>query len=372
MSSLSYKCPNCGAPIGFSPESAQVECDFCRSHFTVEEVEAFNARGRAAATAREAELSQRQMGSEGTEQSAEQGPSSSEKARMRSYHCQSCGAEVVTDDTTAATSCYYCHNPIILEDRVSGEFQPQFILPFKISREEAEKKLLSWAGKKTYVPAAFTSRSQLEKLTGIYLPFWLAEGTVELDLQGQGEISESRRLSHEERITTSVYRFSRQGEVKLPNMLEMAYLKSDKVNPELVESVARYQLEELKPFALPYLSGFFAETRTVNEDEVRARFEQRMEAYGTDIARQSLSRFDKVSLDRDEHINQVDKPLTVLLPVWIMTYKFAGKTYVYALNGQTGEAFGELPLDQKKLGLSSLGIGLLVVLLLLLLLYYFF
>ena len=44
--------------------------------------------------------------------------SSSEQQGMRSYHCPTCGAELVTDETTAASTCAYCGSPVVLSDHL--------------------------------------------------------------------------------------------------------------------------------------------------------------------------------------------------------------------------------------------------------------
>jgi hypothetical protein len=49
-----------------------------------------------------------------------------------------------------------------------------------------------------------------------------------------------------------------------------------------------------------------------------------------------------------------------------LTYFYRGKTFIYAINGQTGKVHGELPVDQKKLGLTSALIAAVVLILLLL------
>ena len=38
-----------------------------------------------------------------------------------------------------------------------------------------------------------------------------------------------------------------------------------------------------------------------------------------------------------------------LLPVWVVTYKYRGKILPFAVNGQTGKTYGELPTSAGKL-----------------------
>ena len=43
-----------------------------------------------------------------------------------------------------------------------------------------------------------------------------------------------------------------------------------------------------------------------------------------------------------------------LLPVWLMNFTYNNKTYMYAMNGQTGKNYGELPCDKKKLAVFGI------------------
>jgi hypothetical protein len=38
----------------------------------------------------------------------------------------------------------------------------------------------------------------------------------------------------------------------------------------------------------------------------------------------------------------------VLLPVWMLTSRYNGKTYTFAMNGQTGRITGDLPICPKR------------------------
>ena len=82
----------------------------------------------------------------------------------------------MTDTTTAATYCFYCHNPVVLSGRLSGEYMPDFVLPFKISKEQAIEKFLSFARKKRFIPKDFFEKNQVQKMTGVYFPYWIYGG----------------------------------------------------------------------------------------------------------------------------------------------------------------------------------------------------
>ena len=61
--------------------------------------------------------------------------------KVKAYSCPSCGAELICDENTVATSCPYCNNHAIIEGRLTGAFKPDYVLPFKSGREDAIKAL---------------------------------------------------------------------------------------------------------------------------------------------------------------------------------------------------------------------------------------
>ena len=109
MALVSYKCPNCGGSVVFDPKKQKFCCEFCMSEFTKEEMEA------AALKSTETSGTQEESSAADTAQNNNAG-STKQNEDALVYICPSCGAEVVTDATTAATFCYYCHNPVVLQE----------------------------------------------------------------------------------------------------------------------------------------------------------------------------------------------------------------------------------------------------------------
>ncbi|MDO4520897.1 MAG: hypothetical protein Q4B44_04575, partial [Erysipelotrichaceae bacterium] len=94
-------CPSCCVPLHYDPDSQKLLCDFCGSTFTTEEISKIYADANAAAAAAGTDLSE----SNDTVQWSEE-----EAAHMRAYSCPSCGAQLICNENTAATSCPYCGN----------------------------------------------------------------------------------------------------------------------------------------------------------------------------------------------------------------------------------------------------------------------
>lgn len=337
MTTLSYKCPNCGAPLIYQPGKEKSSCEYCKSEFSLEELEDF--------------LKNEQSESEHTHEKTDE--------HIMGYSCKSCGAEVVTDETTTATFCYYCHNPIILTERLKDDFKPSKIIPFSIDKKVAEETLLKWAKTKRFVPSSFYSSSQLEKITGMYLPFWIAQVRADIDIEGIGKDEKRWKSGDEEFTETKIYEINRKGNIDIENIGELAFNKIDK---EMIDSITPYNEEESKDFSLAYLSGFFAESYDKQKEDVENEIKRRMNDYTQSIISETISNYDSSDLRKKNIDYSILNWDYGLFPAWIMTYHYLGKTYVYAINGQTGRAYGELPLDKKKLGISSGIIGLVFLL----------
>ncbi len=149
MEVITYKCPNCGGDLTFDPASGKYKCEYCLSSFTQEEAEKANPKAAEALNGEDDAAGAQEASDAQKESSTEETKGETEQGEAVVYTCPNCGAEIVTDATTAATYCFYCHNPVVLSGRLSGEYMPDFVLPFKISKEQAIEKFLSFRAEET-------------------------------------------------------------------------------------------------------------------------------------------------------------------------------------------------------------------------------
>jgi len=371
MAVMSYKCPNCGAGLTFDPKTQQLRCEYCLSEFTEEEMKALEAEeAKKVETSDETEQSAAEDGGNPEDagnkenEDAQSGDAAagdfdaeagSAETDAVMYMCPSCGAEIVTDATTAATFCYYCHNPVVLSGRVSGEYLPDYVLPFAIDRKKAEEMFINWIGKKKYVPSSFYEKNQIEKLSGVYFPYLLYSCQVDGRLQGEGETETSRVIGNTRHTEHKRYKVERSGSLDVKNLTRNALSKSNK---ELVEGVLPFETAELVPFQSGYLSGFLAEKRDMESSTFNDEAEQEVREYTIENLRSSISGYSSVNVQDAETRIRDAKWQYALLPVWVLTYhhKEDKKTYYFAMNGQTGKICGKLPVDKGKLAKLFAGI----------------
>lgn len=326
MSLLNYKCPSCGASITYDPNKDMGHCEYCGSTFTLEELEDY---------AKEME---------------EASPASQSEEEILSYTCDNCGAEVVSDTTTSATFCYYCHSPVILQRQLAGDFKPDYIIPFAIDKKKAQETFLSWASKQKYVPASFTDSSHLEKITGLYLPYWMGDAKTDVNVSGIGTRTKVYTQGSTEYTEHEDYSVEARGVFDIKNIPELAFTQID---GDLVKSVDDFTSAELRDFSMLYLSGFFSERYDIDRDKAENKILTRAKDYAKSYVDGQFSGYDSVRKTQDQVDTNIDRMSYVLMPTWVLTYQYLDKNYVYMLNGVTGKAYGELPIDKVKLGITS-------------------
>lgn len=363
MATSTYHCPNCRAPIAFNPDRQLYVCDYCNSSFNQEEMNAFFAKQEA---------KDNQKAEQEAEKEAERQKSAPEgEIHVNEYHCQNCGASVVTDETTTSTFCYYCHSPVIITTRLQGDFKPNQLLPFRIGEERAKKEFLAYCSKKKFLPSDFTSDAQLEKMTGLYLPYWYIDSDVNVNFVGQSKSVEVWRVGDYEYRETSIFLHQRQGTYNINNVNIPAF---EKIDRNLLNGVEPFEPEEFQAFTTPMLQGYFTEQATVDKSEAIPIMYKEIDKIAGNMLDSSLGAADiKTNVKTFEHHDHEWK--YSLLPIWILTYNYLGKIYVYAMNGQSGRAFGEMPIDMKKLNrhalLSALIAGFAAAVIVYLVMYFF-
>lgn len=339
MAVLSYKCPNCGGELIFDPNTQKYKCEYCFTDISQEKLD----------TLKPAQSSEKKTENYDTD------------SKAVFYQCPSCGAEIVTEETTAATFCYYCHNPVVLSGRVSGEFLPDKIIPFSIDKKKATEKFLEYVHSKKFVPRAFFNKQQIEKISGVYFPYWMVDMDLDGSMQAEARNLRVWRTGDTEYTETKLYRVERAGDIHLEDITKNALKKS---NSQLSEGVLPYDVSKVEEFHMGYLSGFLAEKRDIEEKELSVAVRQEADEYGQKILRGTVKGYSSVSV-KSCHLNrQKENWDYIMLPVWTVTYKGRDqKTYYYSMNGQNGNVYGELPIDYKKVwGLGGIISAIVLVL----------
>ena len=342
-----YQCPACTGPLHFAGGSGKLECEYCGASYDVAEIEALYAeKEEKAAAARQAAEETRQSAPSGDggawDTSGFSEDWGTEGDGMRAYSCPSCGAELICDENTAATSCPYCGNPTVVPGQFSGQLRPDFIIPFKLSKEDAVKALKDHYKGKILLPKRFTQENHVQKIQGIYVPFWMFDGEAEGDAHYEATRSHTYRSGDYEITETEHYDVYRAGMV---NFEKIPVDASSKMPDDHMDSIEPYDYQELKPFSTAYLPGFLADKFDVTVEQCRQRADQRCEGTLSSALRNTVTGYHTCTLIHDSVNLKRGKVHYARMPVCMLNTKWKGKDFLFAMNGQTGKLVGDLPVS---------------------------
>ncbi|MBR6187246.1 MAG: hypothetical protein IKQ41_13435 [Clostridia bacterium] len=348
QAAMHFRCPACGSSLTFSSQSQNLKCDSCKNEFTLETLE---------------QVAQNQIENTPDQSlhwgaSGNQGFGAEEASRLRSFRCQNCGSEIFADETTAATECVYCGSPSILPGVLSGAYRPDRVIPFKKSRQEAQDAFRGHCKGKKLLPKGFFDEGRVEKITGVYVPFWLYQADAEADCTYKAtKVSRSR---HGDYVTTRTAHFlvRRGGHI---GFSEVPVDGASAMDDTMMESIEPFHTGDAQPFSSAYLSGYQAQRYDVDQETCQPRANDRIRESVKSYLRSSVSGYASVVPDGVQIQLQNSQVSQVLFPVWMLNTRWREKTYTFAMNGQTGRFIGDLPVDKGKfwgwlLGLT-LGIG---------------
>ena len=346
-----YQCPACTGPLKFGSGSGKMECEYCGSVFDVEEIEGLYANKEQ--KAEEAFLAAEQKVEETAwDVSGHEGDW--EDDHIRAYSCPSCGAELICDDTTAATSCPYCGNPTVVPGQLSGTWKPDYVIPFKLDKKAAMEALQKHYKGKPFLPKSFAAQNHIEEIKGVYVPFWLFDGKAFADVTYRATRSHVRRTQDEEITITEHFLVRRAGNVAFARIPVDG---STKMPDDYMDSIEPYDYEELTEFSTAYLPGFLADKYDVPAENAMERADTRAKNTALDSMAASASRGYQTCVPVHTNVQlQRGQVKYALLPVWMLTTKWQGKNYLFAMNGQTGKMVGDMPVSWGKFWLTFAGL----------------
>lgn len=352
-----YQCPACTGPLHYSAKSGKLECDYCDSSFDVAEIEALYARKEAeaaaakqaadakaeAAQAAKAEAAEAAAASGGWDTSDLSRDWGAEADGLHVYSCPSCGAELICDQSTAATACPYCGNPAIVPGQFSGALRPDYILPFRLSKDDAVQALRAHYKGKPFLPRSFTSANHIEQIQGVYVPFWLFDGGAEGAASYRASNTNVYETGDYEITETRHYHVVRAGSLAFEKIPVDA---SSKMPDDHMDSIEPFDYTQLRPFSTAYLPGYLADKYDVTIDDSRDRADTRCRETLAQALRDTVTGYGACVTEREDIALRRGKVHYALLPVWMLSTKWHGQDFLFAMNGQTGKLVGDLPTDR--------------------------
>ncbi len=343
---MKVKCPNCDASLVFDATSGKMECKFCGSFFTMEEIAALEAR-EAQKAQEQAEKNQivepekavapdySENGAANAQPAEMTGENESDTMQCNVYICTSCGAELSVNGVETSTFCAYCGQPTIVFSRVSQELKPALIIPFRVRKDQAVAAIRNRFNQGAFIPKE-VKNFEVERVRGIYIPYWLYD-TYYYDKQmikGTVGSGDNKKTKY----------FMREAECEFSNLTLDA---SGNLNDESSQRLEPFDMRDLRPFEVAYMSGFYADRYDKTSKDLENLALQRSKELfdGQMLASVNAS---SLSIEISKPKKEVRNATYALFPAWFMTFRYKDKPYTMLVNGQTGKLVGAVPFDQGK------------------------
>ena len=328
-----FKCPCCDGAIEFHSGLQKMKCPYCGSEFEIADLQAYaDALGGKAEDRMEWD----------TVAGGEWQPGETEG--MRIYTCNSCGGEIVADESTGASECPFCGNPVVMTGQFAGDLKPDLVIPFKLDKKAAIEALKKHYGGKKLLPKVFKDQNRVKEVKGLYVPVWLFEADAEGLVQYKASRVRTWSDSNYNYTETSFYNVIRGGRLGFENVPVDG---SSKMDDALMESIEPFNIGEAVDFQTAYLAGYLADKYDVDSESSIARANERIKESTEEAFASTVQGYSTVTPTSTNISLANGAAKYVLYPVWILTTKWNGKTYTFAMNGQTGKLVGDLPMDSQ-------------------------
>lgn len=266
-----------------------------------------------------------------------------EEEGLRSYVCKSCGGEIVAEETTAATSCPFCGNPVVMMGQFTGALKPDYVIPFKLDKKAAKAALTKHYTGKKLLPKVFKDQNHIDEVKGVYVPFWLFDADTEAYIRYKATRVRCWSDYNYNYTETSYFAVSRGGSVGFEHVPVDG---STKMNDNLMESIEPFDFSEAVDFQTAYLAGFLADKYDVDAEQSVLRANERIKKSTEDTFASTVQGYMSVVPESSSVRFENGKAKYALFPVWLLNTTWKGQNYTFAMNGQTGKMVGDLPVDK--------------------------
>lgn len=327
-----FKCPCCDGAIEFDSTSQKMKCPYCDTEFDVDTLKSYDEDLKS-------------EGSDDMHWDASAGAQwqEDETTGLRVYVCESCGGEVVGDETLGATSCPFCDNPVVMKGQFAGALKPDLVIPFKLDKKAAKEALKKHYSGKKLLPKIFKDENHIDEIRGIYVPFWLFDTEADANIRYKATRVRTWSDSRYYYTQTQYYSVSRAGTLGFQNVPVDG---SSKMPDDLMESIEPFDVSQAVDFETAYLAGYLADKYDVDAAQSVNRANERIRKSTENSFASTVKGYSTVVPVSTSVRLSNGKAKYALYPVWILNTTWQGEKYIFAMNGQTGKMVGNLPMDK--------------------------
>lgn len=341
-----FPCDRCGADLVFSIGQQTLQCPYCSAIKQIAPPKDVPIVERDYLKALERLKRLRETPSDDSESADNQ----------HAIRCSSCGAEVVFQGTLTSSQCPYCASPLQRDNihDATSRLPVDGVLPFLVPQSEAAENLRTWVKSLWFAPNEFLKQGANGKFNGVYMPYYTFDAATYTRFSGQrGDIYFIVVGEGNNRRTVQQIRWSYRDGAFRRFFDDVMIIAATRQHIDLVEALEPWPLQRLIPFTPEVLAGFFSRTYDLELEEGFHNARQRIESALAVEVRQRIGG-DTQQVDSQQTSYSDVTYKHILLPVWLMAYRYRDKTYQVMMNAATGEVTGQRPYSLVKIGFAML------------------
>jgi predicted RNA-binding Zn-ribbon protein involved in translation (DUF1610 family) len=348
-----FPCEGCGADLEFNIGEQSLKCPFCGF---VKQIER-NADAVLQEQDFEAMLERiRQWREDARDRVVQEDPdAAAAEATHKELRCESCGGNVEFYGTLTSTHCPYCAAPVQLENAhkaIGHRIPVDGVLPFQIDMDNAKRNLQQWVSSRWFAPTRFTKGKAEGRMNGIYLSYYTFDSMTFTAYSGQrGEhyfvtvgSGKNQRIEQRTRWYPASGNFQRFFD-------DVLVLANTGLRRDYMLALEPWPLLKVMPFDQQMLAGLMARTYDIELDACFKDGRSRIDAAILSEVHQRIGGNTQIVTDVKSRYEAITYK-HLLLPVWLLAYRFHERTYQVFINAATGEVQGERPYSPWKIAFA--------------------
>ena len=233
-----------------------------------------------------------------------------------------------------------------METQETNNRYPDYIIPFKLDKEAARAALRNYFRGKVLLPKCFSEKSHIEEIKGIYVPFLLFSGVSSANISCHATKSNTNKAGKDKVTAAGHYRLVRSGNIAFDKVPVDA---SSNMPAECMDDIEPFDYTALAPFSAEYLQDYQAGQFDGDFEECNKRASDRIRTSTEEYFTGTISGYSDVNIETSDISISQGEIKYAYFPVWTLNTEWKGKSFLFAMNGQTGKRTGNLPVDPIKL-----------------------
>lgn len=268
------------------------------------------------------------------------------------FECQGCGASMSYDASAQTLRCPFCGSTHLENRPDAKSLAPRRVVPLAVDRDRAITTMRRWLGKGFWRPSDLSERAAITTMTAVYVPYWVFEARTFTNWTADS--SQTPIGARGDWVPLSGEHHGRYS-----GLLVGA---SSVLTPGETSALCPFDLGLAIPANQIDLENVIVEQFRVQRKYARPLARQGLE----NLERDACARY-VPGRNRNMKVNVRLEGLAsepVLLPIWVMAYRYQDRVFRFLINGQSGQATGQAPTSWKKV-IVAIVIAILVLLMLL-------